>query len=102
MNAATTGDCAAANTCDAVKIGSETKVRYGRFMVKPAFGPESLRLGVSLEAQYFDGALFARNTLDTCTTYASSQASLSGYSGNLSVGETVDYCARQRNCAGVR
>lgn len=89
MNAATTGDCAAANNCDAVKLGSAMKVRYGRFMVKPAFGPESLPLSVSLEAQYFDGALFASNALDSCTTYASSQATLSGYSGNLSVGETI-------------
>ncbi len=89
MNAATAGDCAAATNCDAAKIGSPTKVRYGRFMVKPAFGPESLDLGVSLEAQYFDGSLFARNSLDACTTYAASQASLSGYSGNLSAGETA-------------
>jgi len=29
------------------------------------------------------------NALDTCTAYAAAQASLSGYSGNLSTGETA-------------
>ena len=88
MNAATIGDCAAAANCDAVKIGNTTQIRYGRLMVKPAFGPEARDLGVSLEAQYYDGALFATNVLDTCTTYTQSQASLSGFGGNLAVGET--------------
>ncbi len=88
MNAATTGDCAADGNCNAVKIGS-TKIRYGRLMVKPAFGPETRDLDVTLQTQYFDGALFAKNTLDDCTTYAPGQASLSNYSGNLSSGETT-------------
>jgi MSHA biogenesis protein MshQ len=88
MNATTTGDCVAAANCNAAKIGTATRVRYGRFMVKPAFGPETRDLGVTLEAQYYDGALFATNALDTCTTYAQGQASLSNYAGNLSAGET--------------
>ncbi len=89
MNALSVGDCTTVGNCDAAKVGTPTKVRYGRLMVKPAFGPESRDLGVALEAQYFNGTLFTRNTLDTCTTYTSTQASLSGYSGNLSAGETT-------------
>ena len=88
MNPTTSGDCMAAANCNAVKIGNSTKIRYGRFMVMPAFGPETRDLGVTLEAQYYDGALFAKNGLDTCTTYALSQASLSNYSDNLDAGET--------------
>ena len=88
MNAATIGDCVAATTCNSVKLGTTTQVRYGRVMVKPAFGPETRNLGVSLEAQYYDGALFAVNPFDTCTTYVQTQVSLSGFSGNTTNGET--------------
>jgi hypothetical protein len=88
MNATTTGDCIAAANCNAVKIGNPTRIRYGRLMVMPAFGPETRDLGVTLEAQYYDGALFSKNGFDSCTTYALTQASLSNYSGNLNAGET--------------
>ncbi|HET6470956.1 MAG TPA: LamG domain-containing protein, partial [Pseudomonadales bacterium] len=50
MNAATSGDCIAASSCNAVEIGSPTQIRYGRLMVKPAFGPETQNLGVTVEA----------------------------------------------------
>ena len=88
VNASTSGDCVAASNCNAVKIGSPTQIRYGRLMVKPAFGPETQNLGVTVEAQYYDGSLFVPNALDNCTTYAASQATLSNYSGNLGPGET--------------
>ncbi|HET6473419.1 MAG TPA: DUF6701 domain-containing protein, partial [Pseudomonadales bacterium] len=88
MNAATSGDCIAASSCNAVEIGSPTQIRYGRLMVKPAFGPETQNLGVTVEAQYYNGSLFVPNTLDNCTTYAASQSTLSNYSGNLNAGET--------------
>jgi MSHA biogenesis protein MshQ len=88
MNAATNGDCAVAANCDVVKLGTSTRIRYGRLMVKPSFGPETRDLGVALEAQYFDGSLFARNVLDGCTTYSRAAASLSAFSGNLAAGET--------------
>jgi MSHA biogenesis protein MshQ len=89
MNAATSGDCAVAANCDAVKLGSSTRIRYGRLMVKPSFGPETRDLGVALEAQYFDGSLFARNALDSCTSYSRGAATLSAFSGNLAAGETA-------------
>ena len=88
MNASTSGDCIAAANCNAVKLGSSTQIRYGRSMLKPAFGPETQNLGMTIEAQFYDGSLFAPNTLDNCTTYAMNQATLSNYSGNLNVGET--------------
>ena len=88
MNAATTGNCASAASCNAVQIGAATSVRYGRLMVLSAFGPEDRALSVPLEAQYFDGALFARNALDGCTTYAKAQSALSNFGGNLGSGET--------------
>ena len=88
MNASTSGDCAAAGDCNAVQIGSATRIRYGRLMVKPAFGPETQDLGMTIEAQFYDGSLFAPNALDNCTTYAMSQATLSNYGGNLNAGET--------------
>lgn len=82
------GDCLAAGTCDAVAIGAPTRLRYGRLMVKPAFGPETQVLAVPLEAQYFDG-VFQPNTADNCTTYAIAQGVLGSYSGNLIAGATA-------------
>ena len=89
MNATTTGDCTSGGNCNAVKIGTTTLMRYGRLMVKPAFGPESRDLAVSIESQFFNGKLFERNALDTCTTYTQTQASLTGHGGNLAAGETT-------------
>lgn len=89
MNATTTGDCLSTGNCNAVTIGTTTLMRYGRLMVKPAFGPENRNLAVAIESQFFNGALFERNALDTCTTYMETQASLAGYGGNLAAGETT-------------
>ncbi|NJN51329.1 MAG: hypothetical protein HC809_05640 [Gammaproteobacteria bacterium] len=89
MLASASGDCVTAGTCDAVRIGLPTIVRYGRLMVKGALGPETQDLAVPLEAQYFDGSLFRPNTLDNCTPYAMPQVSLGGYLGNLAAGETT-------------
>jgi MSHA biogenesis protein MshQ len=89
MNAALGGDCVSAANCDAKRIGATTQVRYGRLVVKPASGPEDRDLGVPLEAQYFNGALFERNALDGCSTYAGSGAGLGNYMGNLVDGDTL-------------
>jgi MSHA biogenesis protein MshQ len=79
MNPATTGDCAAAGNCTAVAIGAPTKVRFGRLRVQSASGSELLPLTVPLEAQYWNGTGFTRNTSDSCTTIPTGAIALGGY-----------------------
>jgi len=88
MNASSTGDCVLAGNCDAVQLGLPSQFLYGRMQVKPAFGPETSDLDIGLEAQFYDGALFARNLLDSCSSYAAANTSLGGWQGNLNSGDT--------------
>jgi MSHA biogenesis protein MshQ len=88
MNAATVGDCVGAGNCDAAQIGATTQIRYGRLMVKAAFGPETQNLPVPLEAQYFDGNLFRINAADVCTSYSAGQGALGAFTGNLTGSDT--------------
>jgi len=89
MNATTVGDCVLAGNCTSVSIGGTARMRYGRIMVKPSFGPETQELVVPVEAQYFSTGLFRLNGDDNCSSYSAAQASLSGFTGSLNLGETV-------------
>lgn len=87
-NAATTGDCTTASNCNAIQIDSETSVYYGRALVLPAQGPETSSLPIEIEAQFFNGTEFQRNTLDNCSSYSSALTTLSNFTDNLQAGET--------------
>ena len=87
-NAATTGDCIAATTCNAIQIGTDTSVYYGRALVLPAQGPETNSLPIEIEAQFFNGSEFQRHILDNCSLYSSSLTALSNFTENLQAGET--------------
>lgn len=79
MNPTTTGDCVAAGNCTAVAIGSPSQVRFGRLRVNSANGSELLPLTVPVEAQYWNGTGFTRNTNDSCTTIPSGAVAIGGY-----------------------
>ncbi len=44
-------------------------LRYGRWKLENAFGPETNSLKVPMLAQFYDGTVFITNTDDNCSTY---------------------------------
>ena len=69
-----------------------TNIRWGRWFLENAFGPETQPLTVVGQAQYFDGTQFVTNVDDSCTplTIASVPTlTLSNFTGNLSALDTV-------------
>ncbi len=62
------------------------QVRYGRWAMDNAFGPETSSLGIPMRTEYFDGARFQTNLSDVCTTYDASAMSLTS---SLSGGSTT-------------
>jgi MSHA biogenesis protein MshQ len=73
------------------------KMRYGRVRIRTAVGSELVDLPVTMTAEYYNGAGagFVLNGEDTCTTGV--QLTLSGYTKNLSAGET---CVRDSGSPG--
>ena len=88
-NATSAGNCTASGTCNARQIGADTRVYYGRALVLPAQGPETSDLIMGLEAQFFNGTSFQRNSSDNCSSYSTTDFSLAAYTGNLDAGETT-------------
>ncbi|MFN3237024.1 MAG: DUF6701 domain-containing protein [Pseudomonadales bacterium] len=83
MNAATTGDCGSAGTCNARTIGSATEVFYGRLEVQNAFGSETSPLEVAVRTTVFNGGSYMVNGADSCTSYQASEVSLGNYQDGL-------------------
>ncbi len=54
-------------TNDAVAIG-QTDVRFGRFVLDDAFGPETATLAVGMRTEYWEGNVWRLNRDDSCTT----------------------------------
>jgi MSHA biogenesis protein MshQ len=79
MTATTSGACAP--NCDAVLLGA-TDMRYGRMRIDNAYGSELLDLPVTLEAQYWNGTQYVRNTADNCTPLTSGNYTFTGQTGN--------------------
>lgn len=44
-------------------------LRYGRWVLENAFGPETSPLKIPMSAEYYDGANFVTNTDDDCSSY---------------------------------
>lgn len=59
------------------------KMRFGRLKPQNAYGSERLDLPVPLEAQYWTGITFTRNTLDTCTALTPTHVNLVNYQGGI-------------------
>jgi len=67
MHATTTSNCVSANNCNAMKIGSTVNLLFGRLRLEDAFGPETANLPVNFNTEYWTGAFWLKNTLDSCT-----------------------------------
>jgi uncharacterized repeat protein (TIGR01451 family) len=65
-----------------------TRIRYGRLRLQNAYGSELLALPLGLSAQYWQGAYFATNTLDSCTALPAGSIAMGNYLGNLNACET--------------
>jgi hypothetical protein len=68
---------------DHLQLGAATIIRYGRLRVQNAVGSEKLALPIPMEVQFWNGAGFATNTLDSCTSIPRSAIVLGGYTGAL-------------------
>ena len=78
MNAATTTDCVTAGNCNAVQTGSPIDVRFGRFALLNAAGPEDQNLPITLQSQYWNGSRFERNLSDSCSLFAAANLNVTG------------------------
>ncbi|GGI87795.1 DUF6701 domain-containing protein [Shewanella gelidii] len=67
MNAATTGDCSASATCDAIALPSAMNMLQGRIVAENTYGPESEVLNMPVQAQYWNGSSWVRSIDDHCS-----------------------------------
>jgi MSHA biogenesis protein MshQ len=74
---------------DRAQIGANTQIRFGRLRVQNALGSERIALPVAMQIEYWNGAGFLVNTLDSCTSLPRSAVSLGAYQVNLNACETA-------------
>lgn len=67
-------------------LSPASKLRFGRLRIVNAYGSELLPLPVDVFAQYWNGSIYATNTLDNCTSLAGSNFTLDGHTGTVSNG----------------
>ncbi|RTR31365.1 MSHA biogenesis protein MshQ [Shewanella atlantica] len=70
MNAGTVDDCSISDSCNAKQISTQ-HYRHGRIVLENAYGPETDTIRMPVTAEYWDGAQWVVNTLDSCTDIAS-------------------------------
>lgn len=70
------------------QLASNLDYRYGKLMLHNAHGSELLPLPMQLEAQYWNGTAYVRNTADNCTAIPLLSVVLKGYKRNLNACET--------------
>ena len=81
------GDPTCTVSCTHRKLSaSPTKIRFGRLYVPNTYGTEKLDLTIPLEAQYWTGSIWARNTLDSCTSITTPYIVLGNHTGGLNSG----------------
>jgi hypothetical protein len=59
-------------------------IRSGRLWLGNAYGSDQLALTVPVEVQYWNGSVFVKNTLDSCTALAAGNIALGNKLGGLS------------------
>ncbi len=64
-------------------LAASTVLRYGRLGFDSAYGSELLDLSMKVTAQYWNGAGYATNTLDSCTPLAFTPFVAGDYSGGI-------------------
>ncbi|RQP25318.1 DUF6701 domain-containing protein [Piscinibacter terrae] len=75
-------------TFSSIAFDSGTAFRYGILKLASAYGSELTNLPVAVEAQYWDGARFATNTSDQCTSLPTGIMAMGNYQRNLVACET--------------
>ncbi len=68
------------------QVGASTQLRFGRIEMDNALGPDGVAVPVPITAEYWNGATFATNTLDSCTRIPRGAIILDGYDGALAPG----------------
>ena len=61
-------------------------LRFGRWIIKNTFGPETSNLPIPMAVQYWNGTAFETNTYDNCTAYTATKLSVNDT--NLNLGTT--------------
>lgn len=69
-------------------ISGTSPFRYGRIFLQSMHGSELIALPMRLEAQFWDGNGYVKNTLDSCSDIPLSSISMKNYHGNLNACET--------------
>jgi hypothetical protein len=84
-------DVACTVNCTHVKLSaSSSRMRFGRLYLPNVYGSEKLNLTFPIEAQYWSGSAWTRNTLDSCTSIdLAAGAQLANRSGNLATGPST-------------
>jgi hypothetical protein len=70
-------------TNDRRQIGGNTEFRFGRLRISNASGSDKIDLSVPVRAEYWNGTVFALNSLDTCTALNQNNIALHDYAGSL-------------------
>lgn len=68
---------------------SPMRMRYGRLRLLNAYGSERLALPMAWETQYWNGQMFVRNSLDSCTSLSAANIALSNYQSPPKPGGTT-------------
>lgn len=63
---------------DKIKMG-QTLIRFGRLLLRNAYGTELQNLRVPFETQFWTGSTFAINILDNCTRFSANAPTLYNY-----------------------
>ncbi|MGC2519930.1 MAG: DUF6701 domain-containing protein [Burkholderiales bacterium] len=72
-------------TLSSIGFDSGNEMRFGRLFVPNTYGTEKLNLTIPIEAQYWTGSIWARNTFDNCTSVnLANSAQLANKTGALS------------------
>ncbi|MFZ6750722.1 DUF6701 domain-containing protein [Undibacterium sp. Ren11W] len=77
------------------------KMRYGRLKLSSIHGSERLKLAIPMKLQYWNGAGWVTNTLDTCSTVAASNFSLSFPGGTTGKPNNLAACETALSLAGA-
>ena len=74
---------AAATANNGIGFASGKAMRFGFIKLGDVFGPLNADAPVSIEARYWDGTAFVRNTADQCTTFTPKNFVLSVQQGSI-------------------
>jgi MSHA biogenesis protein MshQ len=99
MNAGTTGNCTSSSNCNAMGIGSNVNLLFGRLRLEDAFGPETANLPVNFNTEYWTGAFWLVNPFDSCT--AINRSAISYPQGNIATAGNLVVPLSGGNTQGV-